>query len=97
MSDELAVLIGDQHAGMLTCAKGRRLTLTYQEDYRLREDATPLALVARESTDQGATLASHPRAGNDQVKTGLFGTLAHSHINVGVKAQSANASKRPVL
>ncbi len=44
MSDELAVLIGDQHAGTLTRAKGGWLTLTYQEDHRLREGATPLSL-----------------------------------------------------
>ncbi len=44
MTDTLAVLIGDQYAGALQRARGGQLTLTYTEDYRRRDGATPLSL-----------------------------------------------------
>jgi serine/threonine-protein kinase HipA len=44
MSDTLAVLMEDRHAGTLQRARGGRLTFTYEEDYRRRDGATPLSL-----------------------------------------------------
>jgi serine/threonine-protein kinase HipA len=44
MSQDLEVLIEDQHAGTLQRARGGRLTFTYSEQYRALMRATPLSL-----------------------------------------------------
>ncbi|HYB25462.1 MAG TPA: HipA N-terminal domain-containing protein, partial [Solirubrobacteraceae bacterium] len=44
MSDELAVLLADRHAGTLTRASGGRLTFTYMDRYLAGESPTPLSL-----------------------------------------------------
>jgi serine/threonine-protein kinase HipA len=44
MSDSLVVILEDRVAGTLARAGGGRLTFAYSEEYREREDATPLSL-----------------------------------------------------
>jgi serine/threonine-protein kinase HipA len=42
--ETLLVLMGDTTAGVLTRSQAGRLNFTYDDDYRVRPDATPLSV-----------------------------------------------------